>query len=130
MSVCERCGKEKIGNTFSTICLCATQVNGTSEQAEPKPEVNEIEKYVEEVLLELYKKVQSEKGGVSGVKVKEITGGDEGINWGDLHCVEVGTFTCVDIEEVSPEAYHFRQYVYEKLKEKYPHLSFKINTEW
>ena len=102
------------------------EVTGEVKEAEGET----IEKYVNKILLELYDKVKNEEGFVSGVKVKEITGGDDAINWGDLHCVEVGTYTCVDIEEVSPSAYHFRQYIYEKLKEKYPHLSFKINTEW
>jgi hypothetical protein len=132
MSVCKKCIKGKIYGTNvdgDGIVKDCPDCNGTGSIAEAQGEVVTIEEYVEK-LLELYTKCQNENGNISGAKVKEITGGDEGINWGDLHCVEVGTYTCVDIEEVSPEAYHFRQYIYEKLKEKYPHLSFKINTEW
>jgi hypothetical protein len=64
---------------------------------------------------------------------------DGAINWGDLGCTDVQecrsvhdnyTTVTVTIEEADPSNQELRQYVYERLTEKFPGVQFEINTEW
>lgn len=64
---------------------------------------------------------------------------DGAINWGDLTCTDVqecrsvhGSHTVtVTIEEASPDGNsELREYMYERLTEKFPGVQFEINTEW
>lgn len=60
------------------------------------------------------------------------------INWGDLGCVDVswcksvhGTESVLlNIEEVSPDCYELRQYMYERMLERFPDVMFDVQTEW
>lgn len=60
------------------------------------------------------------------------------INWGDLGCVDVSWCKSVHgtesvmllIEEVSPDCYELRQYMYERMMEKFPNIMFEVHTEW
>lgn len=65
---------------------------------------------------------------------------DGAINWGDLACTDVqecrsvhdnyATVT-VTVEEASPDGNsELREYMYERLIEKFPGIAFEINTEW
>ena len=63
---------------------------------------------------------------------------DGAINWGDLHCTDVvmsvsvhgDIWIRVDIEECDPHNPELKEYMYEKLAEKFPEVTFEINTEW
>ena len=60
------------------------------------------------------------------------------INWGDLRCTDVSWCKSVYgtesvmliIEEADPYNPELRQYMYERMMEKFPKVMFDVVTEW
>ena len=81
------------------------------------------------------KEIYEYANGVLNSTRKDIEGA---INWSDLSCTDVvmsmsvhgNMWIRVDIEEADPHNPELREYMYEKLKTKYPDTEFEINTEW
>ncbi len=77
--------------------------------------MNEIKAYVNDILEDLH---------------PDDLPLEEPINWGDLKCNEVKQTILVTIDEAAPDCSYLQQYIYRKLKEKYPDKDFEVHTEW
>jgi len=86
-----------------------------------------VKELVNEIIRSLYRK----DGKVSLRKIKKYGFQNEGINWGDLTCLEVeykkGKFY-ITIEEAFSDCYEFRDYIADELKKE--GIDAEVFTEW
>ncbi len=119
--------------------VCVYPLNTSNEE-----EVEKIAKTIYEALENLHKKEMINlvnniiktlysENGVNRAKITALGLDDEAINWGNLHCTELKILTdkevIIFVEEASPDAYKFKQWIAEKFKQKTGFMA-KVVTEW
>ena len=85
---------------------------------------------IKEEINNIIKSLYLKSGKANRKKLIEADLDDEPINWGDLKCYEVKetTLYIAFIDEASPTAYKFRDYIKEEMAEK--GYEVEVITEW
>jgi len=86
----------------------------------------QVKKLANEAIKALYKK----NGKADGEKLERL-GIDEKINWGDLGCWGIEIKGVVYIEEASPDAINFQNYIKNYIEDRVPlFIPIEVKTEW
>jgi len=74
----------------------------------------EVRKKINSLIRSLYK----ENGDVDLAKLKELGLDKEPVNWGNLECTSVRVVMIAYVEEASPDAVRFKDWLEDKLAEE------------
>jgi len=90
-----------------------------------KKELEEVKKIANEAIQTLYKNGRADK------KKLEQLGIDGAINWGNLKCYDTEVAINVYVDEASPVAVRFQEYIREHIEKRLRlSLPIEVITEW